>query len=269
VRTCVSNRDTEPPIQKLLHAVDILCFSYYEACQRKKRANSWSDCHSRIECLDSKSAIQNLLGFRACNCQHFSLASGRVVFSSCGADPRNTKKRLPSPALEPFPLWTRPEVISYCPGVNTPPPRRGSAWGPTSYQGARPLPPGPFGGEGPRPGAGPVGCKSRLPGCAPAPAAPAPPPGPIGGVPATGYRLWARSSQRLRSAFDSAHHRPQYAVGGGQRVVRSRLCNLMRIMIIHTISSTRMEPAISSTSTRIQNGAHLLLVLVALLLILH
>jgi hypothetical protein len=57
MRTCVSNRDTDPPIQKLLHAVDILCISYYEAFQRKNRANSWNDCHSRIECLDSKSVI--------------------------------------------------------------------------------------------------------------------------------------------------------------------------------------------------------------------
>jgi hypothetical protein len=97
VRTCVSNRDTDPPIQKLLHAVDILCISYYEAFQRKKRANSWNDCHSRIECLDSKSVIKNMSGFRACNFQHVSLASGRTVFSSCGADPSKAKKRLSSP----------------------------------------------------------------------------------------------------------------------------------------------------------------------------
>ena len=43
-----------PPIQKLLHAVDTLCIDYYEARQRKNRANSWNDCHSRVECLDSK-----------------------------------------------------------------------------------------------------------------------------------------------------------------------------------------------------------------------
>jgi hypothetical protein len=59
--------------------------------------NSWNDCHSRIECLDSKSGIKNLLGFRACNFQHVSLASGRAVFSSCGADPSKAKKRLSSP----------------------------------------------------------------------------------------------------------------------------------------------------------------------------
>ena len=38
-----------PPIQKLLHAVDMLCIDYYEARQRKNRANSWNDCHSRVE----------------------------------------------------------------------------------------------------------------------------------------------------------------------------------------------------------------------------
>jgi hypothetical protein len=26
----------------------MLCIGYYEAFQRKKRANSWSDCHSRV-----------------------------------------------------------------------------------------------------------------------------------------------------------------------------------------------------------------------------
>ena len=34
---------------KLLHTVDMLCIDYYEACQRKNRANSWNDCHSRVE----------------------------------------------------------------------------------------------------------------------------------------------------------------------------------------------------------------------------
>jgi hypothetical protein len=27
----------------------MLCIDYYEACQRKNRANSWHDCHSRVE----------------------------------------------------------------------------------------------------------------------------------------------------------------------------------------------------------------------------
>jgi hypothetical protein len=58
----------------LLHAVGMLCINYYEAFQRKKRANSWNDCHSRIECLDSKSVIKNCWDFvfRACNYQHAS-----------------------------------------------------------------------------------------------------------------------------------------------------------------------------------------------------
>jgi hypothetical protein len=73
VRTCVSNRDTDPPIQKLLHAVDILCINYCEAFQRKKRANSWNDCHSRgygqgVSTARAR-ALKNvyMLGFRACN----------------------------------------------------------------------------------------------------------------------------------------------------------------------------------------------------------
>jgi hypothetical protein len=27
----------------------MLCIDYYKAFQRKKRANSWNDCHSRVE----------------------------------------------------------------------------------------------------------------------------------------------------------------------------------------------------------------------------
>jgi hypothetical protein len=45
----VSNRDTDPPIQKLLHTADMLCIDYYEASQRKQRAHSWNDCHSPVE----------------------------------------------------------------------------------------------------------------------------------------------------------------------------------------------------------------------------
>ena len=58
-----------PPIQKLLHTVDMLCIDYYEARQRKNRANSWNDCHSRVEvsrqqaqkkiCLDFERAFFN------------------------------------------------------------------------------------------------------------------------------------------------------------------------------------------------------------------
>jgi hypothetical protein len=71
--------------------------------QRKKRANSWNDFHSRIECLDSVGVIKNMLGFRACNFQHVSLAPGQTVFSYCGADPSKAKKRLSSPM--PMPPW--------------------------------------------------------------------------------------------------------------------------------------------------------------------
>jgi hypothetical protein len=71
--------------------------NYYGACQRKNRASSWNDCHPWIECLDSKSGIKNVFGFRACNFQHPSLASGRVVFSSCGADPSRAKNGLSAP----------------------------------------------------------------------------------------------------------------------------------------------------------------------------
>jgi hypothetical protein len=42
-----------------------------------------------------------MLGFRACNLQHASLASGRAVFTSCGADPSKAKKRLSSPTPTP------------------------------------------------------------------------------------------------------------------------------------------------------------------------
>ena len=85
-----------PPIQKLLHTVDMLCIDYYEARQRKNRANSWNDCHSRVE-VSRQQAEKNLLGFRARAFQHVSLASGRTVFSSCGADPSKAKKRLSFP----------------------------------------------------------------------------------------------------------------------------------------------------------------------------
>jgi hypothetical protein len=36
-------------MQKLLHTAGVLCIDYYEAFQRKNRANSWNDCHSRVE----------------------------------------------------------------------------------------------------------------------------------------------------------------------------------------------------------------------------
>jgi hypothetical protein len=54
--TCSANT---LPIQKLLHTGYMLCIGYYEARQRKNRANSWNDCHSPA------SAEKNMLGFRA------------------------------------------------------------------------------------------------------------------------------------------------------------------------------------------------------------
>jgi hypothetical protein len=83
--------------KKMFHAVDILCIDYHEACQRKNRANRWNNCHPWIECPDSKTGIKNLFGFRARNFQHPSLASGRVLFSHCGADPSREKNGLSSP----------------------------------------------------------------------------------------------------------------------------------------------------------------------------
>jgi hypothetical protein len=61
-------------------------------------------CHSRIECLDSKRVIKNLFGFRACNFQHSSLASGRVVAavaaSSCGLRRRSQTQTPAAAAAE-------------------------------------------------------------------------------------------------------------------------------------------------------------------------
>jgi hypothetical protein len=77
----------------------MLCIDYYEARQRKNRANSWNDCHSRVvgRSVSTASAEKNLFGFRAWIFHHVSLASGRTVFSSCGANPSKAKKRLSSP----------------------------------------------------------------------------------------------------------------------------------------------------------------------------
>jgi hypothetical protein len=78
----------------------MLCIDYYEAFQRKNRANSWNDCHSRVEVSRQqaqKKICWDFVPFRACNFQHVSLASGRTVFSSCGADPSKAKKRLSAP----------------------------------------------------------------------------------------------------------------------------------------------------------------------------
>jgi hypothetical protein len=89
----------DPPIQKLLHAVDVLCIDYYEACQRKNRANRWNDCHPRIECPDSKIGIKNLLGFRARASRISSLASGRGGPRYCGGQQSGLKNGRSSPTV--------------------------------------------------------------------------------------------------------------------------------------------------------------------------
>jgi hypothetical protein len=63
VRTCVSNRDADPLIQKLFHTVGVLCIDYYEACQRKNRADSWNDCHSRVEVSRQHAQQKSCWGF--------------------------------------------------------------------------------------------------------------------------------------------------------------------------------------------------------------
>jgi hypothetical protein len=101
VRACVSNRDTDPPIQKLLHAVDMLCIGYYEACQRKNRANSWNDCQymERLSLagrsVSTASAEKNLLGFRARASRIINLASGRGGPRYCGGQPSGLKTGCP------------------------------------------------------------------------------------------------------------------------------------------------------------------------------
>jgi hypothetical protein len=47
--------------------------------------------------VSTASAEKNMFGFRARAFQRVSLASGRTVFSSCGADPSKAKKRLSAP----------------------------------------------------------------------------------------------------------------------------------------------------------------------------
>jgi hypothetical protein len=64
--------------------------------------------HSRIECPDSKSGIKNILGFRARDFQHSSLASGRILFSYCGADPNKAKKNGLSAPTAPAPRARHP-----------------------------------------------------------------------------------------------------------------------------------------------------------------
>jgi hypothetical protein len=100
LRGVSTNRDTDPPIQKLLHTVGMLCIDYYEACQRKNRANSWNDCHSRVEvsrqqsqkkiCWDFVYALLELAAWLQ--------AAGRGGPRYCGGQQSGLKKRLSSPS---------------------------------------------------------------------------------------------------------------------------------------------------------------------------
>jgi hypothetical protein len=100
-------------MQKLFCAVDILCIDYYEAFQRKKRANSWNDCHSRIECLDSKGVIKNMFAVgcwdvvRATFNTSVWLQAGQYLAPAAQIpDTSKAKKRLsaPSPLIH---IWSQ------------------------------------------------------------------------------------------------------------------------------------------------------------------
>jgi hypothetical protein len=89
MRTCVvSNRDTDPPMQKLLHTVYMLCIDYYAACQRKNRANRWNNCHphSQVERPRQQAQGKNMSGFR--DFVHALLAFGISSLDSGRGGPR-------------------------------------------------------------------------------------------------------------------------------------------------------------------------------------
>jgi hypothetical protein len=97
---------------KVLHAVDMLRIDYHnEACQRKNRANSWNDCHSRVE-VPRQQAQKKICWdfvFRARASRISSLASGRGGPRYCGGQQaaKRIKKRagLPAPRLPYCLLW--------------------------------------------------------------------------------------------------------------------------------------------------------------------
>jgi hypothetical protein len=93
----VSNRDADPPVQKLLHAVDMRCIGYYKASPRKNRANKWSGCHSRIERPRQQAQKKNCWDF-VYAFRTSSLASGRGGPRYCGGQPSGCKNGLSSPA---------------------------------------------------------------------------------------------------------------------------------------------------------------------------
>jgi hypothetical protein len=79
----------------------------YVSATRKNRANSWNDCHSRVEVSrQQQQAEKNLLGFRArctrCLASRISsLASGRGGPRYCGG--QQSAKRIKKAAVVPYP----------------------------------------------------------------------------------------------------------------------------------------------------------------------
>jgi hypothetical protein len=94
---CIEPRYTDPPKQKLLHAADVLCIDYYAACQRKKRANRWNNCHPQVGRSRQQAQKKNLLGFRVRAFGISNLASGRGGPRYCGGQPSGLKNGLSSP----------------------------------------------------------------------------------------------------------------------------------------------------------------------------
>jgi hypothetical protein len=75
----------------------MLCIDYYVACQRKKRANSWNDCHSRVEVSRQQAQKKSCWDFAHAS-RISSLASGRGGPRYCGEQQSGLKKRLSSPS---------------------------------------------------------------------------------------------------------------------------------------------------------------------------
>jgi hypothetical protein len=77
----------------------MLCIGYYEARQRKKRANSWDDCHSRVEVSRQQAQKKICLDFvRAIFNTPVWLQAGQyLALAAQIADPSKAKKRLSSP----------------------------------------------------------------------------------------------------------------------------------------------------------------------------
>jgi hypothetical protein len=86
----------------------MLCIDYYEARQRKNRANSRNDCHSRVEVSRQQAQKKMCLDFvRAIfNTSVWLQPSGRTVFSSCGAGADPSKEQSKKAAVVPYWPWS-------------------------------------------------------------------------------------------------------------------------------------------------------------------